>query len=211
LGAPLEFVKGQKADEGVLVMAGMHGDESITTVILSEALRFIRPEDLVNPVILGVNPDGLSRGTRGNARGVDLNRNYPAANWSPEAVCYRTQSSEPQDIELSPGTSPASEPETQALIRLIDTLKPSAVVSLHSALGCIDDPEAGKLSQWIAAETGLPQVPDVGYATPGSFGSWAKERDLPIITWEVPAEGIHEIRKTHIPVLVQLLTGHRRG
>src|SRR2546423_3540606 len=121
---------------GVLVLASIHGDEAETTIVVSEALRCIPRGDLQAAVILCGNPDGMLRGTRGNARGVDLNRNFPTSNWSPDPVCYKTRANDPRDIALSPGSEPASEPETRALLSLLERLKPRAIVSLHAALAC---------------------------------------------------------------------------
>lgn len=73
----------------ILLIAAMHGDENETTVILSEALRRIPVGGIKNPVILSVNPDGALQGTRSNARGVDLNRNWPTANWAPDMVYHK--------------------------------------------------------------------------------------------------------------------------
>ncbi|MCD8726117.1 M14 family zinc carboxypeptidase, partial [Klebsiella pneumoniae] len=39
-----------------------------------------------------VNPDGCQLGLRANARGVDLNRNFPAANWKQGETVYRWNS-----------------------------------------------------------------------------------------------------------------------
>ena len=127
----------------ILVMAAMHGDEPETTVVLSEALRAIRRGSLKNAVILSANPDGLCLGTRGNANGVDLNRNFPASNWAPEILFYKSRKAGPRDIAISPGARPASEPETQALLRLIDDLQPLAVITLH----------AGSQGSWITWKT----------------------------------------------------------
>ena len=191
----------------ILVLASIHGDESETTVVLSDALRSIRPDGLKNAAILCGNPDGLARGTRGNARGVDLNRNFPASNWSPEPVYYKSRENDPQDIALSPGTQPASEPETKALLALLEKLKPRAVVSLHAALACIDDAEGSFLGRQLAERTGLPLEPDVGYATPGSFGSWAREQRLNLVTYELEAASPYDLKDRHAPVLIDLLTG----
>src|SRR4051812_12700500 len=123
----------------VVILAAIHGDEAETTVVVSEALRCIPRGDLQAAVILCGNPDGMLRGTRGNGRGVDLNRNFPTSNWRPDPVHYKSRANDARDIALSPGAEAASEPETRALIALIEQLKPRAVVSLHSALACVDD------------------------------------------------------------------------
>jgi protein MpaA len=195
-------------DEGpsILVLASMHGDESETTVVLSEALRSIRRKDLNNAAILCANPDGLLRGTRGNARGVDLNRNFPTSNWSPEPVFYKNLEDDPQDIALSPGAEPASEPETRALLSLLEEVKPRAVVTLHAALACIDDADASPLGSMLAERSGLPLEPVV-YPTPGSFGSWAQEHGLILVTYEFEPASAYELKERHVPVLIDLLTG----
>ena len=209
LGAPLEVWLPLEGPIDFLLIAGMHGDEAETTIILSTALRSLPAEELRSAVILGANPDGLSRGTRGDAEGVDLNRNFPAANWSPKLVNHRWSAEDPQDVELSPGPSPASEPETTALMDLVERFKPPTVVSFHGMLACIDDPAQSPLAEWMSRKTGLPLVPDIGYATPGSFGSWAKEKNLPLITYEIAHESVKEHRQKHEPVVMALLRGHQ--
>jgi len=190
----------------VLVLASVHGDEAETTVVLSDALRAIPPEGLKNAAILCGNPDGLVRGTRGNANGVDLNRNFPTTNWSPEPVFYKSRKDDPQDIALSPGARPGSEPETRALLSLLDRMKPRAVITLHAALACIDDLESSFLGKQLSERTGLPLEP-VPYATPGSFGSWALEHGLNLVTYEFEAASPYELKDRHVPVLIDVLTG----
>ncbi|HEX4110294.1 MAG TPA: M14 family zinc carboxypeptidase [Solirubrobacteraceae bacterium] len=80
-GRPLEVWRGRE-DRGVLVVAGLHGEEPETVVTLSSALRSLDAPDLAASVVLTANPDGLARGTRGNAAGIDLNRNFPTADWT---------------------------------------------------------------------------------------------------------------------------------
>lgn len=191
----------------ILVVASIHGDESETTVVLSDALRSLPRDVLKNAAVLCANPDGLARGTRGNAVGVDLNRNFPTSNWSPEPVYYKDRQDEPQDIALSPGTHPASEPETVALLSLLDELKPRAVISLHAALACIDDANNSILGRQLSARTGLPLQPDVGYPTPGSFGSWASEHNLNLVTYEFEAASPYDLKDRHAPVLIDVLAG----
>ena len=195
----------------ILLMASVHGDESDTTVVLSDAMRSIRPGAIRNPAVLCANPDGVLRGTRCNARGVDLNRNLPTANWSSRPLRYRGHGQEKQEIVLGTGSGPASEPETQALLELIRQIRPRAVVSLHAPLACVEDPTGSPLAGWIAQESGLPLVPDVGYETPGSFGTWCAEQGITIVTWELPAEPLPVLLASHVPVLQKLLTGRYPG
>lgn len=206
-GLPLEVYGPTQGPVDILIMTTMHGDECDGTVVLSEALRTVEPKDVKNPVILSVNPDGTLHGTRGNANGVDLNRNLPTATWSPGTLMYRGHGQQERGIELSTGTAPGSEPETQALLALLQKLQPNAVVSLHGPIGCVEDPEHKPLAKWIAEETGLPQVENVGYETPGSFGTWCSENGINIITWEFPVEPITEILDKSAPVLRRLITG----
>ena len=205
LGAPLEVWRSSGPCH-LLVFAAIHGEEGETTSALSRALRHLSEPSPHCAVVLAANPDGLSRGTRCNARGVELNRNFPTADWRPDPVMHRSTLDAPRDVALSPGAAPRSEPETQAMIALIQELKPEAVVALHAPLACIDDPNDSVLGRWLAARTGLPLVADVGYPTPGSFGTWGAEQGLPVVTYEFGQTTPDGAATEHVPVLLGLLT-----
>jgi protein MpaA len=190
----------------LLIFAAIHGDEAETTSALSKALRHLAEPSSHCAVVLAANPDGLMRGTRGNAHGVDLNRNFPTNDWTDEPVLHRYTLEAPRDVALSPGGSPGSEPETQALIGLVEELEPEAVVAMHAPLACIDDPNDSELGRWISERSGLPLVPDIGYPTPGSFGTWAAEQELPVVTYEFGLITPDEAVREQVPVLVELLT-----
>jgi protein MpaA len=209
LGLPLEVWRPHPRPRGrcrLLVFAALHGEEPETTYALSRALRQLPAPPAGCAIVLAANPDGLLRGTRGNARGVDLNRNFPARNWRPDPVMHRSTLGDATDIRLSPGAEPGSEPETRALIALIEELKPEQVVALHAPLGLIDDAGETELARRLAKRTGMPLVRDVGYPTPGSFGSWGADRGLPVITYEFPLAATEVLMRDHVPVLVELLT-----
>jgi protein MpaA len=206
-GVPLTAYLPDNGRAEIVVLASIHGDEPETTVVVSEALRCILRGDLQAAVILCGNPDGMLRGTRGNGRGVDLNRNFPTSNWSPDPVCYKTRANDARDIALSPGAEPASEPETRALLALFERLNPRAVVSLHAALACIDDAEGSHLGRQLAARCALPLLTEIGYPTPGSMGTWASEQRLTLVTWELEAASLYDLKDRHVPILTDLMTG----
>jgi protein MpaA len=206
-GVPLTVFLPDSGRADILVLAAIHGDEPETTVAVSEALRCLPAGDLRAAVILCGNPDGMVRGTRGNARGVDLNRNFPTSNWRPDPVFYKSRVDDARDIALSPGSEAASEPETRALISLIERLEPRAVVSLHSALACVDDSGASPLGRQLADRCGLPFLTEIGYPTPGSMGTWAGERGLNLVTLELEDASLYALKDRHVPVLIDLMTG----
>jgi protein MpaA len=188
------------------MFAAIHGEEPETTFALSRALRQLTEPSPHCAVVLAANPDGLIRGTRGNARGVELNRNFPTADWRPQPVPHRSTLDDPRDVLLSPGPEPGSEAETKALIALIHELKPRAVIALHAPLACIDDANQSPLGRWLAERTGMPFVTDVGYPTPGSFGTWGRENGVAVITYEFPMTHTDALVRQHVPVLVEMLT-----
>lgn len=207
-GSPLEWLPPAGGRCRTLVIAGVHGEEPETTVLLSRALRSLDGSPAHAACVPAVNPDGLLLGTRGNARGVDLNRNLPASNWQSDPVGYRWHVDEPEEdpIPIGTGHAPGSEPETSSLLQLIERLQPELVVALHAPLACIDDPDRSKAGHWLSRRTGLPLVSEIGYPTPGSLGSWAIEHSLPVITWEFPRQSIEELSREFVPILCDLLT-----
>jgi len=206
-GIPLNVFLPDTGRAEIVILASIHGDEAETTVVVSEALRCIPEGELQAAVILCGNPDGMLRGTRGNARGVDLNRNFPTSNWSADPVYYKTRANDARDIALSPGAAPASEPETVALLSLIERLSPRAIVSLHAALACIDDAGGSHLGRQLAERCALPLLAEIGYATPGSMGTWAGEQSLTLVTWELEAASLYDLKDRHVPTLIDLMTG----
>ena len=205
-GIPLTVHLPESGRAEMLILAAIHGDEPETTVAVSEALRCLPTGELQTAVILCGNPDGMLRGTRGNARGVDLNRNFPTSNWRPDTVFYKSRANDARDIALSPGAEPASEPEVRALLSLLDRLQPRAVVSLHSALACVDDSGASRLGRQLADRCALPFLTEIGYPTPGSMGTWAAERGLNLVTLELEDASLYTLKDRHVPILIDPMT-----
>lgn len=206
-GVPLTLHRPDAGRAEIVILAAIHGDEPETTVVVSEALRCLPRGDLQAAVILCGNPDGLLRGTRGNVRGVDLNRNFPTSNWSPDPVHYKSRANDARDIALTPGAEPASEPETRALLSLLEELQPRAIVSFHSALACVDDSGASPLGRQLADRCALPFLTEIGYPTPGSMGTWAGEQGLNLVTLELEDASLYTLKDRHVPILIDLMTG----
>lgn len=188
LGAPLLYFPAQVESESRgLILAGTHGDEAASIVGLSCALRSLPAASLRHDVILSMNPDGNQLGTRANVNQVDLNRAFPTQNWTEDGTVYRWSSHTPvRDVKVKTGKAEQLEPEVQSLINLIETREPKFVISFHEPLAMVDDPNQSELATWLGKQFKLPVVEDVDYETPGSFGTWCEERNLPCITVELP-------------------------
>ncbi|MEM7143897.1 MAG: murein tripeptide amidase MpaA [Verrucomicrobiota bacterium] len=209
LGAPLEVWLPASGEVSTLLVAGQHGEEAESTFVLSRALRCLEGAPSAAGVVLASNPDGMARATRGNANGVDLNRNYPTADWTAEGTTYCWQVGAESEVTLSTGSEGGSEPETRAFMGLVERLQPKRVIALHAPLACIDDPQLSDMGKELSEESGLPLVESVGYATPGSFGTWAGERGLHVITYEFPRASLEELAEIHVPIFYGLMVEER--
>ena len=156
---------GQPGKRRVVLVSTMHGDEPHTQRILT-SLRDgapIRGVDLW--VVPRYNPDGLSRHTRKNARGVDLNRNFPYR-WTDLDGSYES------------GRRPASEPETRAMMRFLGEIRPRRVISFHQPLLGVDtDTKDASFARRLARALRLPRTTlDCGGVCHGTMTSWFNAR-----------------------------------
>lgn len=207
LGAPLLYFPAQveSASRG-LILAGTHGDETALITGLSCALRTLPLNSLRHDVVLSMNPDGNQLGTRANANQVDLNRAFPTKNWTAHGTVYRWSSHTPvRDVKVKTGKAEQREPEVAALINLIEERRPKFVVSFHEPLAFVDDPLHSELAKWLGRQFDLPLVEDVDYETPGSFGTWCSEQELPCITLELPAVSSDLTIEQYLPAIIALL------
>ena len=80
-GEPIVAVRSGEpsAPVTVLVTGSIHGTEPAGLAVIRRLRRLAPPAGVQVWTVRTVNPDGLARGTRQNARGVDLNRNFPLA------------------------------------------------------------------------------------------------------------------------------------
>ncbi len=104
-----------------LVVGNVHGDEPAGTAVTRQIMRRFRDVGGVDLwVVKTANPDGFAAGTRRNADGVDLNRNF-SYRWRPG----------PPSSGYYPGPHPFSEPESRAVRALVRSLRPSVSIWFH--------------------------------------------------------------------------------
>jgi len=111
----------------VLVVGCIHGSETAGTAITQRLVAAGAPRGTEIVVLQSLNPDGCARGTRGNAHGVDLNRNFPS-NWA--AIGHRG------DLQYS-GPHALSEPESRYAVALIEALQPQITIWFHQPQGIV--------------------------------------------------------------------------
>jgi len=141
----------------VLVVGEVHGNERAGRGIVAALEKTTPPSGSLLLLVEDLNPDGFARDTRTNARGVDLNRNSPE-HWA------------------GAGAKPWSEPETQAIRRLILRERPALTIYYHQPFGLVDVPEGGhaQAARRYAHLVGLP-LRRLS-RRPGSLSRWQNVR-----------------------------------
>jgi protein MpaA len=157
------------ATRTALVVGSIHGDEPAGHRVI-EALR--RRGEKIDEVDLWsvrtVNPDGAKAGTRRNAHGVDLNRNFP----------YRWRGGVPPSSPYYPGPRPLSEPESRAVVRLIKRIEPAVTVWYHQPWGAVLAPCRGtaRIEKRYSRISRLPVDRCRAAGLRGTATSWQEHR-----------------------------------
>jgi beta-N-acetylhexosaminidase len=112
----------------VLVVGAIHGTELAGRAIVNRLRRAKPARGTALLLVRDLNPDGAVSGTRWNARGVDLNRNFPTA-WEPIGRPFDTYHS---------GAAPFSEPESRAVAELIRDVRPRVTIWYHQHMRLVD-------------------------------------------------------------------------
>jgi protein MpaA len=121
-GRPIRIVeRGNPHATRILVVGCIHGNECAGRAVVRLLARMPEPLHADLWLVDNLNPDGLAAGRRQNARGVDLNRNFPSR-WRPNG---------PRGDPQYSGPSPLSERETQIAARLILRLRPAITIWFH--------------------------------------------------------------------------------
>lgn len=154
--------KGNGADGGVLVLAGIRGNEPAGPMLARQLAGHLQadddfPENRKIVIVPEVNPDGIFQKSRFNLDGKDINRDF---------------------------TSARPQPETQAVIGAIDTYLPNLIISLRQ----LDTPGIdydGPGAEGIARDLSAMGILDINKwgASYGSIGYFAGlKKNIPVIT-----------------------------
>jgi hypothetical protein len=159
-GRPLLAV--ELGDSGPLlqVTAAIHGVEFIGVEVALEVLRRgaipgarLRVCPVLNPdahaATWAAGGEGTVGALRKNARGVDLNRNFPLP-WSARPSWVPGSGSRDPTAATHRGEAPLSEPETAALAALLLEEPPHASANLHSFMGTLICARVWHPSDWRA-------------------------------------------------------------
>jgi len=159
-------VLGEPGTHRILVVGVIHGNEEAGLEIVEELRRLEPPPGTELWLLDALNPDGLSADQRGNAAGVDLNRNFPH-DWQPLGS--------PGDSQYA-GTGPASEPETRAFVEFAEWLQPDITLWYHQDLFRISPAEGfeGLVRSRYAELTGLPIAGITGGIYTGIAATWQR-------------------------------------
>jgi hypothetical protein len=121
---PIESLRMGSGEQRIFVTSSLHGSESETVRTLEATLLALAQSNasMANRSVFAVrtpNPDGLVDQTLTNARGVDLNRNWPSSRFLANPTRLN-------------GDAPASEPETRAMIQMLADFKPTRLIHIVS-------------------------------------------------------------------------------
>lgn len=191
-GRSLDAYRFGQGENQYLIVAGIHGGyEGNTVDLANQLIVYVSEHPEVVPtgdtlyIIPDMNPDAVARGrnsdARVNADGVDLNRNFPASNWTSNwdrTFCWNER-------PTVGGAYGGSEPETRAIMNFVFSHRLRAMISYHSAaLGVFPggvpwQPMSEALARLLSAQTGYPYPPiDVGCTYTGTLADWAVENGV---------------------------------
>ena len=152
---------GANARYRMVVVGCIHGNEAAGIAVARALETLTVPAEIDLWVIDDINPDGVAAGTRQNADGVDLNRNFP----------YRWQPIGRRGDQQYSGTGPLSEPESRAAASLITRVRPDVTIWFHQPVGVVDESGGDiRIERKYAQLVGMPLRRLTRY--PGSAAGW---------------------------------------
>jgi murein peptide amidase A len=190
LGQPIDAFRIGRGPCAIALVGGMHGDEIEGVFLLSSLLREISLGGRLNGLLAKaslvavpvLNKDGFHLAQRWTRDRVDLNRNFPTRDWIPTATHER----------YPPGPRPASEPETRALVSLLEETRPLAVLDFHSYQESVLMPTIAPghsplqlMARKLADRLSIRTASSLGYPVHGGLHAWCEERGISHFTYEL--------------------------
>ena len=166
-GVPIVARRLGHAGDGprVLVIGAIHGNERAGIAIVRRLQHDAESRRVRLWAIDDLNPDGARANTRGNAHGVDLNRNF-AWRWRPRTAPGTTYYA---------GPGPLSEPESRFARRVILRVRPNITIWFHQSETAVDNSSGSKpIEARFARRVALPLRRLIRY--PGSATTWQAHR-----------------------------------
>lgn len=198
----------------ILFTGGMHGSEPSGTSTMMGWVYYLQsnghkiPADKKIVIVPNTNPDAIAAGSRNNVNNVNIDRNFPSANWRPD---IDTASG---ILPTGGGTSAGSEPETQALIALTRQLRPILEVSFHAQGRLVGANQYGNsvsigttYANMVGYGTMIGNAEEVmGYSITGEYEDWmGEELGIAAILIELPTHSGNYIN-SQLNALLKLFT-----
>lgn len=154
----------------VLVVGVIHGDEPAGRAVVDRLSNMELPDGVDLWAIPSVNPDGEAAKTRGNAHGVDLNRNFPAGWLAPGTDAFTSGG-------YDSGPTPASEPETMSTMAFLRQIRPDVTIWYHQPWDSVvcSEPAAAAVCNRYATSVGQDVI---AAPRPGSVLQWQAAEGL---------------------------------
>lgn len=207
-GRNIDFTRIGNGPQIIIIAAALHGTESNAAKLVENLQGYfqntveITGNDFTYYFLPKLNPDGLVTGSRYNANGVDLNRNWDTSNWQSDTVDNRGSA------KGSGGSAPFSEPETKAFANFLIKLhqesgKPIIVLNYHARhppnglvqpsyrienQTQISDPNAYGIAEQFASQLGYDFSPIWDeYPITGEAIHWCGEHGIICMDIELPS------------------------
>jgi len=203
-GRPIRAYEIGEGSQVILCIGGMHGNERGARVFVTKLANWLHHHPHAGVrfcCIPSLNPDGQAlavrhpdfwgggRKGRLNARGVDLNRNFPTPSFAPEARWMHGHKYQDSTVVFA-GEHAGSEAETKALMSYVTQVQPACILAFHTAgadvLGAGDD-HSQHLARVFSLASGYrlldPAYWDARNQT-GTMKEWAEHQAVPYVEVE---------------------------
>lgn len=198
----IQMLESGSKDQAILIVGSLYGNEPESIALIDETVSDGRLTSHVTERLIFLrtaNPDGLAERIRTNQQGVDLNRNFPSTNFT-------------ANPSQQTGPHPASEVETQAMVKLLRNLNPMRVVHVRSAVGSRPLVLVNPLLRAKIGQTPLPQNVDLetidGTFKAGSLEEFVSVRmNVEMMTILLPPDGFDTLTPAQFVDLVRIGLG----